>query len=136
MKRATVYAGILWYVSMMNKFAELINIFAYWAEKPLDELMKEAAKKKKKEKKRKLDPKAKVRNRGRVVVPAERALDKKDHLPYNDRDQAANARSRVMQFDKSPPWWKGSLKSLQELTYRKTHSAYKDLGEGKTKPKK
>lgn len=52
--------------------------------------------------KKKLDPKAKVRNRGTVCVPAEHAKDKKDHFPINNIDQGRNALSRVMQYDKVP----------------------------------
>jgi hypothetical protein len=92
-----------------------------------EEITKEAADKKK------LDPKAKVRNRGTVCVPASSAKDHKDHFPINSEDQARNALARVHQYDKVPPWYKGSLKSLQELVSRKVHSKYKSIGKSDKK---
>lgn len=62
---------------------------------------------------RDLDPKAKVRNRGDVVVPANQAKDKKDHFPINNENQARNALARVNQYKKAPSWWSGSLESLK-----------------------
>lgn len=94
-------------------------------------LVKSAAKKDKK----KLDPKAKVRNRGTVCVPASSAKDHKDHFPINNIDQARNALSRVAQYDKVPPWYNGSLKGLQELVSRKVHSKYKGIGKSDKKKK-
>lgn len=65
--------------------------------------------------KKKLDPKAKVRNRGNVVFSSThpKVTDDKDHFPINDADQARNALARVAQFDAAPKWWSGSLKQLQ-----------------------
>jgi hypothetical protein len=83
--------------------------------------------------KKKLDPKAKVRNRGTVCVPASSAKDKKDHFPINNEDQARNALARVHQYDKVPSWYSGSLKSLQELVSRKVHSKYKGIGKSDKK---
>jgi len=70
---------------IINNINKLANIF----------LSKTAAKKKKE----KLDPKAKVRNRGVVVFPAEsdKVLDNKDHFPINNLRQARNALSRANQ---------------------------------------
>lgn len=76
----------------------------------------------------KLDPKAKVRNRGDVCVPAERADDHKDHFPINSIDQARNALSQVAKYKSSPSWYKGTLKSLQELVSRKVHTKYPSIG--------
>src|SRR5271154_1819223 len=89
---------------------------------------------KKKEKKR-LDPKAKVRNRGTVCVPAESAKDKKDHFPINDEGQARNALARVHQYSSAPAWYKGSLKGLQALVSRKVHSKYPGIGKDKKSKK-
>ena len=89
--------------------------------------VKTAAKKEKK----KLDPKAKVRNRGTVCVPAESAKDKKDHFPINDADQARNALARVHQYSSAPPWYNGSLTSLQNAVSRKIHSKYPSIGKDK-----
>jgi hypothetical protein len=84
-------------------------------------------------KKEKLDPKAKVRNRGTVCVPASSAKDKKDHFPINSEAQARNALARVHQYSSVPSWYSGSLKSLQELVSRKVHSKYKGIGKDKKK---
>jgi hypothetical protein len=91
----------------------------------------------KKKEKKKLDPKAKVRNRGTVCVPAESAKDKKDHFPINDADQARNALARVHQYSSAPDWYKGSLQGLQALVARKVKAKYPkiDVG-GKKKDKK
>jgi len=89
-------------------------------------------------KEKKLDPKAKVRNRGTVVVPAEKAKDKKDHFPINDEDQARNALARVNQLKKAPEWWSGSLQSLVNAVTRKVHSKYPkiEISEDAKKPGK
>jgi len=89
-----------------------------------------------KKKEKKLDPKAKVRNRGTVCVPAEQAKDKKDHFPINDEGQARNALARVQQLS-SAPWYKGSLEGLKALVARKVKAKYPkiDVG-GKKKEKK
>lgn len=85
--------------------------------------------------KKKLDPKAKVRNRGDVVFSAESSNvnDNKDHFPLNSEDQARNALSQVAKYDKVPPWYKGSLKSLQDAVSRKVRSKYKEIGKDKKK---
>lgn len=86
----------------------------------------------KKKEKKKLDPKAKVRNRGTVCVPAEQAKDKKDHFPINDEGQARNALARVQQLS-SAPWYKGSLEGLKALVSRKVHSKYPGIKSEKKK---
>lgn len=82
-----------------------------------------------KKQEKKLDPKAKVRSRGKVVFPAEspKVKDKKDHFPINDADQARNALARVAQYDKAPPWYNGSLKSLQDTVQKTVHKHYKSI---------
>lgn len=79
--------------------------------------------------KKKVDPKAKVRNRGLVVFPAEskNVKDKKDHFPINDAKQARNAWARAHQYDAVPPWYKGTLKSLQEAVRRKVRKEYPSI---------
>lgn len=109
---------------------KLADRFCYWAEQSLEKLA--AAKKTKK----KLDPKAKVRNRGTVCVPASSAKDKKDHFPINSANQARNALARVHQYSTVPSWYKGSLKGLQALVSRKVHSKYPEIGKDKSKSKK
>lgn len=85
--------------------------------------------------KKKLDPKAKVRNKPSPVVPAERAKDKKDHFPLGSESQARNALARVMQYTSAPPWWKGSLKGLQDAVRRKVKSKYPGIEQSSGKKK-
>ncbi len=99
---------------------ELIKMAVEYEQTTSESLLATAKKKEKK----KLDPKAKVRNKPSPVVPAERAKDKKDHFPLGSEDQARNALARVMQYDKVPPWYKGSLQGLQEAVRRKVKSKY------------
>ena len=89
----------------------------------VDNLVKEAAKKKPK---KKLDPKAHVRNRGPCVFPAEhpKVTDHKDHFKVGTEGEARNALARSHQYDAKPPWYKGTLKELQEAVRRKVHSKY------------
>ena len=86
-------------------------------------------------KSQKLDPKAKVRSRGKVVFPAEspKIKDKKDHFPINDADQARNALARVGQYDKVPPWYKGTLTELKNAVQRAVHKHYKGIEIGDKK---
>src|ERR1700679_529989 len=84
----------------------------------------EAIKLAKKKEKKKLNPKAKVRNRGTVCIPAASAKDKQDHFPINSESQARNALARVHQYSSVPSWYSGSLKGLQDAVSRKVHSQY------------
>lgn len=111
---------------------QLEKIAAKYAELSVNSLLAEAKKKEKK----KLDPKAKVRNRGTVCVPAERAKDKKDHFPINDEGQARNALARVHQYSSAPSWYSGSLKGLQSLVSGKVHSKYPGIGKSEKSSKK
>lgn len=81
---------------------------------------------------KKLDPKAKVRNRGTVCVSAESAKDKKDHFPINDEGQARSALSRVEGLT-SAPWYSGSLDGLRALVKKKVHAKYPGIGKDKKK---
>lgn len=62
----------------------------------------------------KLDPNAKIRNRGDVVLSANSKFvkDHADHFPLNSIEQARNALARVKQYDSSPGWYEGDLESL------------------------
>tara|TARA_R110002110_G_scaffold148018_1_gene338991 strand:- start:99 stop:449 length:351 start_codon:yes stop_codon:yes gene_type:complete len=75
------------------------------------------------------NPKAKVRNRGTVVFPAEssKVKDDKDHFPINSEAQARNALARASQYSKVPKWYKGSLKSLVADVQRKVKAKYKGI---------
>lgn len=76
-----------------------------------------------------LDPKAKIRNRGKVVFPAEssKVNDDKDHYPINSIDQARNALQRASQYKKVPDWFNGSLKELVETVARKVKRHYPSI---------
>lgn len=112
--------------------SQLLKMASNYEQLAVDTLVATAKKKEKK----KLDPKAKIRNRGTVCVPAESAKDKKDHFPINDEDQARNALARVHQYSSAPPWYSGSLKGLQDLVSRKVHSKYPSIGKSEKKSKK
>lgn len=114
---------------MSHNTDQLLALATNFEKLASDSLVKTAKEKKK------LDPKAKVRNRGTVCVPAEQAKDKKDHFPINDEDQARNALARVHQYSKVPEWYKGSLKGLQDLVSRKVHSKYPKIGKDKKSSK-
>ena len=82
-----------------------------------------------KKKKSRKNPKAKVRNRGNVIFPAEssKVKDDKDHFPINSEAQARNALSRASQYSKVPKWYKGTLKSLVSAVQRKGKAKYKGI---------
>lgn len=84
----------------------------------------------------KLDPNAKIRNRGDVVFPAnsKKVKDNKDHFPINNADQARNALSRVAQYSSVPPWYSGTLQELQAAVRNAVSRKYKNIEV--TKPKK
>ena len=117
---------------MPNKVEKILAFASSFEKEAIDSLVAEAKKKEKK----KLDPKAKVRNRGTVCVPAEQAKDKKDHFPINDADQARNALARVHQYSSVPEWYKGSLSGLQALVARKVKAKYPKIDVGGKKEKK
>ena len=78
---------------------------------------------------RKLDPKAKTRNRGKCVFPAEhpKVSDNKDHYELNDIGQARNALARAGQYTKAPPWFKGTLEELKNAIRRKVKQEYPSI---------
>jgi len=78
---------------------------------------------------KKIDPDAKIRNKGNVVFPAESksVKDKKDHFPLNDEGQAKNALARVHQYKSVPPWYTGSLETLISKVTSAVHKKYKDI---------
>ena len=92
------------------------------------------------EKLAKEDPKAKVRNRGTCVFPAEhpKVKDNKDHFPINNEAQARDALGRANQFSSAPEWYSGSLQSLVNAVARKVKSKYPgiEVSEKSTKPGK
>lgn len=78
---------------------------------------------------KKLDPKAKVRNRGKCVFPAEssKVSDNKDHFLLGDIGQARNALARAGQYSKVPPWFKGTLEELKNAIRRKVKQEYPSI---------
>lgn len=108
---------------MSNLPKDIENIIDIIANKKIRELQIFAAED------RKLDPKAKVRSRGKCVFPAEhpKVKDEKDHFPINDAGQARNALSRANQYSSAPKWWKGSLKELVGAVHRAVTKHYKNI---------
>jgi hypothetical protein len=82
------------------------------------------------DKKKKADPKAEVRNRPAPVFDAKhpKVKDNKDHFPIDTIGRARNALVRSHQFDGAPPWWKGSLKELQNAVAKAVHGKYPAIG--------
>lgn len=78
---------------------------------------------------KKKDPKAKVRNRGNVVFPAESNAvnDDKDHFPINSLAQARNAIARANQYSSSPKWYNGSLETLIKKVVGAVHKKYPSI---------
>jgi hypothetical protein len=105
-----------------NKLLTLTAEYAEFAESSLTKLAKEV-----------LDPKAKVRNRGTVCVPAESAKDKKDHFPINDEAQARNALAQVAKFNAVPAWYSGTLEGLKKAVRSKVHAKYPSIKEAPVK---
>ena len=75
------------------------------------------------------DPKAKIRNRGDVVLSADSKFvkDHADHFPINSSDQARNAWARVNQYDSSPGWFEGDLDSLKKKVKSAVTRKYPDI---------
>lgn len=75
------------------------------------------------------EKKAKVRNRGDVVFPAEspKVKDNKDHYPLNNEAQARNALQRASQHAKVPDWYKGSLSELVKTVARKVKQKFPSI---------
>ena len=62
-----------------------------------------------------------------------KVTDNKDHFPINDLAHARNALARAMQYDSSPPWYSGNLKSLQDTVKRAVYKKYPALKNRKEK---
>jgi hypothetical protein len=86
------------------------------------------------EKLAKLDPKAKVRNRGDCVFPADHPKNKsnKDRYPINNEAQARNALARANQTSIAPEWYSGSIQSFLNAVVRKVKSKYPSIEVSKT----
>lgn len=89
---------------------------------------------------KKKNPKARVRNRGDVVFPAESksVKDDKDHFPINSKSQAQNALARANQYKSSPSWYTGSLENLVKKVASAVHKKYPgiEISEKAKKPGK
>lgn len=77
----------------------------------------------------KKDPKAKIRNRGNVVLSAGSKFvkDNADHFPINSIKQGRNALARVHQYDSSPGWYEGNLESLIKKVINAVHRKYPSI---------
>ena len=73
------------------------------------------------------DAKAKVRNRGTCVYPADhpKVKDNKDHYPINSEDQARTAlRYANKEKGEAPPWFSGTVKEFLNGIVRKVRKEY------------
>jgi hypothetical protein len=117
-------------MNMSNKIDELFKLCEDFCD-TANGLDKEAAEKK-------LDPKAKVRNRGKVVFPAGSAKvkDNKDHFELNNEGQARAALSYAGHYGSAPPWYSGSLEELKGAIRRKVKSEFPSINVSEPKKKK
>ena len=85
--------------------------------------------------KRKLDPKAKVRNKSEPVFPAgsKDVTDSKDHFPLGNKAQAKSALSRVSAEDAGKEWFKGSHSELEKKVRSAVHRKYPGIEMDKAK---
>jgi hypothetical protein len=100
-------------------------------------LERQAAKKSKEKNKKKLDPRAKVRNRGDVVFPAEssKVKDHKDHYKVNTIEEAHAALSYAGHYSKAPPWFNGTLEELKSAIRRKVKAKFPSIAVSEPKKK-
>ncbi|SRR6266581_4528277 len=85
------------------------------------------------EKLAKNDPKAKVRNRGKCVFPAEhpKVNDDKDHYPIGDKAHAKSALQEVGKYTSAPKWYDGTLESLKNAVHRAVKKEHPSIGADK-----
>jgi hypothetical protein len=71
----------------------------------------------------------KSKKKSSAVFPAnsKSVKDKKEHFPITNINQARNALARCKQYSKAPPWYRGSLSSLQEAVRRAVHKKYPSI---------
>ena len=110
-----------------DSITRLAEAFSYWAGQGFEKLAKA--------KKKKLDPKAKVRNRGKCVFPASTTKDHKDRYPINNIDQARSA-LRYAGKQKSCPWFHGSVAEMKKKVQNAVYRAYPALRKTKERSKK
>jgi len=75
------------------------------------------------------DPKVKAKNGPEVIFDSEspKVTDKKDHFPIDTIGKAKNVLSKVNQMDDVPPWYKGSLDSLQKAVRKAVKAKYPSI---------
>jgi hypothetical protein len=118
-----------------DKLVKYAEAFEHWAGMSMEKLAEKSKKSKKK-----LNPKAKVRNRPSPAFSAEspKTKDDKDHYPLGDKNQALNAWARAHQTGgKAPSWFKGSYTQFLSVLKRKIHSKFPgiELSDGKKSKK-
>lgn len=113
----------------MNDNDELFGLCDDFCEQAEEYTKKDAADK---------DPKAKVRNRGECVFPAEhpKVKDDKDHFLLNDQGQARAALSYAGHYGSAPPWFKGTLEELKAGIRRKVKAKFPSIDVSEPKKKK
>ena len=70
-----------------------------------------------------------AKSRGKCCLKSSHKLvnDGKDHYPINSLKQARNALSRVMQHEKVPPWFDGTITQLRNIVKRCVQSEYESI---------
>lgn len=78
---------------------------------------------------KKIDPKAKVRNKPNPVFDAndKNVKDKKDHFPLGTENQARNALAQANKYNKVPSWYTGSIESLKKKVASAVKKAYPNI---------
>jgi uncharacterized membrane protein YgaE (UPF0421/DUF939 family) len=80
----------------------------------------------------KLDTKADVRNRSKVIFDYDDydVIDKKQHFELNTIEQGRNALSRLFAFihkGEVPTWYSGGLKKFKNKIIREVHKSYPSI---------
>jgi hypothetical protein len=107
----------------LDKLVKYCENYCVLAEETLEKVAKDT---------KKLDPKAKGRNRGKVIFPAEKSKDHLDHYPINNIDEARSA-LRYAGKQKSAPWYHGTVEEMQKAVERAVHRAFPALKSEKKK---
>lgn len=119
----------------MSQIDELLTRATEFEKATAQELTKSAKKKDDKKgkfpfwlKKKKTDSNS-AKDGPKAVFPANHpnVKDKKVHFPITDAGQARNALARSHQFNTAPPWYKGSLSSLQDAVRRAVKKHYPSI---------
>jgi hypothetical protein len=120
----------------MSQIDQLLTLATDFEKEAAEELVKSAKKKDDKKgkfpfwlKKKKDKDSNSAKEGPKAVFPSNHpnVKDKKEHFPITDAGQARNALARSHQYNTAPPWYKGSLSSLQEAVRRAVKKHYPSI---------